>query len=239
MTTMPHQQAVEVMRKALEFYADPKTSAPGARAREALDLTANLAPSSAAEPQLCDFGNQDDFDEAHDDWERAQRYAEIGAMEYNGNTVSYMYSKAKNYGNALVECCNLIGGEGHIKDRIKALIAERDELRRTAPSSEAVAYVYESRQPHTDPVIWCEFFGRNKPNDPKWVRNVIPLYTHPAPREVQAVPEGWAIVPIVPDKKMQGILQWFDRGSPAQICAGWAKVIAAAPKVPAQEGVQT
>ncbi len=73
------------------------------------------------EPKLCDYGNQDDFDEAHDDWERQQRYAVIGAMEYNGNTVSYMYRKARNYGQALIDCCNELGGTGHVLDRIKAL----------------------------------------------------------------------------------------------------------------------
>lgn len=105
---------------------------------EVRDLRAALAAvPGQSEPMLCEFGNQDDFDEAHGDWERQRRYAVVGAQEYNGNTVSYMYSKAKNYGNALLECCKLLGGTGDVRDRIKALLAERDAL--MAPVSGATS----------------------------------------------------------------------------------------------------
>jgi hypothetical protein len=71
-----------------------------------------------------------------------------------------------------------------------------------------------------------------------------PLYTAEQVRQAQrdavaayidgrtagiAVPKGYVLVPLDPDEKMLGVLQWFDRGSPAQIKAGWAKVLAAAP----------
>lgn len=44
----------------------------------------------------------------------------------------------------------------------------------------------------------------------------------------RAVGDGWQMVPKMPNEKMRGILQWFDRGSPAQIDEGWEKVLAAA-----------
>lgn len=97
--------------------------------RATIEKVIDMALEAAnPEPQLCEFGNEDDFDEAHDEWERQQRYAVVGAMEYNGNTVSYMYSKAKNYGNVVCAAHNLIGKPGHVLDTLKALIAERDAL---------------------------------------------------------------------------------------------------------------
>ena len=48
-----------------------------------------------------------------------------------------------------------------------------------APISEAVAWSYECRQPHTDPVIWSEFIGRLKPKAGEWVRNISPLFAAP------------------------------------------------------------
>jgi hypothetical protein len=53
-----------------------------------------------------------------------------------------------------------------------------------AVSGQAVAWAYECRQPHTDPVIWCEFLSREKPgDDPYWIRNVSPLYAAPVQQE--------------------------------------------------------
>lgn len=96
-------------------------------------IRAILAPqqpvaASIPEPMLSEYGSEEDFDEVHDDWETQQQYAVVGSQIYNGNTVSYMYSKAKNYGNALYEACKLLGGEGHVHDRIRKLISERDAL---------------------------------------------------------------------------------------------------------------
>lgn len=50
-----------------------------------------------------------------------------------------------------------------------------------------------------------------------------------------AVPDGYALVPVEPTPEMTGILQWFERGSPAQISVGWLKVLAAAPAAPKRE----
>lgn len=130
--------------RALEEAFNAGRASVGAQAEE-------LPPLPA--PKLCDFGNQDDFDDAHDEWERQQRYAVVGAMEYNGNTVSYMYSKAKNYGNVLVECCNLIGGSGHIKDRIKGLMQERDEARAAIAADRASRAAEAQAEGLTDDVI--------------------------------------------------------------------------------------
>lgn len=47
------------------------------------------------------------------------------------------------------------------------------------------------------------------------------------------VAQGWRLVPVEPTEKMRGLLQWFDRGSPAQIKAGWLKVLSASPAAPA------
>jgi|GEM_PF-2988825 len=133
---MPYDMAMRDEIARHHFHGRAKQAADRIESdgRRIADLEVALAkaaqPVSAGltEPKLCDYGNQDEFDEAHDDWERNQRYELIGAMEYNGNTVSYMYSKAKNYGNVLVECCNIIGGTGDIRDRILGLLAERDAL---------------------------------------------------------------------------------------------------------------
>lgn len=67
-----------------------------------------------------------------------------------------------------------------------ALAATEPDTEQSAPCA-ADAYVYECRQPLTDPVIWCEFFGRDKPSPSAQVRNVRALsYTHPAPASQSA-----------------------------------------------------
>lgn len=57
----------------------------------------------------------------------------------------------------------------------------------TEAQGEPYAWSYECRQPFTDPVIWTEFICRDKPtkNDPKWTRNVKPLFEHAASLLVQ------------------------------------------------------
>ena len=93
----------------------------------------SAAPSQpVAVPQLCDYGNEDDFRDALYEHELAENDRIVGAMQYNGNTVSYMYSKARNYGNVVLECHKLIGKQGHVVDTLKALISERDALLTTA-----------------------------------------------------------------------------------------------------------
>lgn len=67
------------------------------------------------------------------------------------------------------------------------LVCVAIEDRPAAASGEAVAYSYECRQPLTDPVIWCEFFGRDKPSESTWIRNIVPLYAYPAPSATPAL----------------------------------------------------
>lgn len=52
------------------------------------------------------------FWEAECERERAQRQREVGAQEYRGNTVSYMYDKAKCYGDMVHGCSPALADAG-------------------------------------------------------------------------------------------------------------------------------
>lgn len=65
-----------------------------------------------------------------------------------------------------------------------------------SPSTAPEAWVYECKQPHTDPVIWAEFFSRDKPSDAPYIRNARPLYGAAlAPRPAEVDDEGLPPLP--------------------------------------------
>ncbi|OIJ42041.1 Lar family restriction alleviation protein [Massilia timonae] len=77
-------------------------------------------------------------------------------------------------------------------------IAEDWNRRATPPSPSTApeAWVYECKQPHTDPVIWAEFFSREKPSDAPYIRNARPLFGSAlASRPAEVDDEGLPALP--------------------------------------------
>lgn len=122
---------------------------------DAQDLFALLSPEAAAiyaRVRKRDFEARRKLMESARYWEAQaereydQRQLEVGAQEYRGNTVSYMYDKAKCYGDMVHGCSVTLDEMGYPPDRYakdgnvgaisRAIAAMGDELaklRQSAP----------------------------------------------------------------------------------------------------------
>lgn len=103
-----------------------------------------LARLDHATAELAEVREDRNYWERQASHERAQRQLEVGAQEYRGNTVSYMYDKAKCYGDMVHGCSPALAAAGFpvdennphgrieaIANAVKKMAAALDSARRS------------------------------------------------------------------------------------------------------------
>lgn len=128
----------DLSREALEAHAARMAQA----LQELWPKTPLAAPASPTQPASAPAR---EGVEAH---EAELQEAEIGALCYRGNTVSFMYDKARAYGDALTETWDVLKEFGHhcdgatrLKDKVREVLSTPPAPR--APSIEPVGHVIE------------------------------------------------------------------------------------------------
>ncbi|MES2973427.1 MAG: hypothetical protein V4757_07450 [Pseudomonadota bacterium] len=113
-----------------------------------------------------------------------EEQARIGALIYRGNTVSYMYSKAKNYGGTVLQLWGMLAeagykvdGENHVRDMLKRCIARAALSAAPHPAGEVPGQLHRFYGVSTDAALIEAQAAHIEKLQAKLPRNDMPAFT--------------------------------------------------------------